>query len=84
MVRVTVTRIEWDGTVRRRMVDTAHRRDGPQWKTSPAARWPSCRSTGRSPEPVYHICVDDTVVRGAEQDLAWALLDLITAVLALG
>src|SRR5215472_4301159 len=29
LVRVTVTRIEWDGTMQRRMVDTAQRADGP-------------------------------------------------------
>jgi len=31
-VRVTVTRIEWDGTMQRRMVDTVGRDDGPQWE----------------------------------------------------
>ena len=31
-MRVTVTRIEWDGTMQRRMVDTAQRGDGPQWE----------------------------------------------------
>jgi hypothetical protein len=27
LVRVVATRIEWDGTMQRRMVDTAHRRE---------------------------------------------------------
>jgi len=34
--------------------------------------------------PVYHIRVDEGAVQAADQDLTGALLDLITAVLALG
>jgi len=85
MVRVTVTRIDWDGTMRRRMVDTAQRGDGTQWEdlTGRAlAILPLYRPVPRA--PVYHLRVDDTVVQAAEQDLTGALLDLITAVLALG
>jgi hypothetical protein len=80
-----VTRIEWDGTMRRRRVDTAHQCDGPQWEDLTAralAVLPLYRPVPRT--PVYHIRVDDTVVQAAEHDLTGALLDLITAVLALG
>ena len=80
-----MTRIDWDGTMRRRMVDTAQRGDGPQWEDLAAralAILPPYRPVPRV--PIYHISVDDTVVQAAEHDLTGALLDLITAVLALG
>jgi hypothetical protein len=84
-VRVVVTRIDWDGTMQRRMVDTARRIDGAQWEELAAralAILPLYRPVPRI--PVYHISVDDAVVQAAEHDLTGALLDLITAVLALG
>jgi hypothetical protein len=84
-VRVTATRIEWDGTMQRRRVDTAQRCDGPQWEELTAralAILPLYRPVPRT--PVYHLRVDETVAQAAEQDLTGALLDLITAVLALG
>jgi hypothetical protein len=80
-----VTRIEWDGTMRRRMVDTAGRIDGAQWEELAAralAILPLYRPVPRI--PIYHVRVDDAVVEAAEHDLTGALLDLITAVLALG
>lgn len=80
-----MTRIDWDGTMQRRMVDTASRIDGAQWEELAAralAISPLYRPVPRI--PVYHIRVDDAVVQAAEHDLADALLDLITAVLALG
>ena len=80
-----MTRIAWDGTMRRRMVDTAQRGDGPQWEDLAAralAILPPYRPVPRV--PIYHVSVDDTVVQAAEHDLTGALLDLITAVLALG
>jgi hypothetical protein len=85
LVRVVVTRIDWDGTMQRRMVDTARRIDGAQWEELAAralAILPLYRPVPRI--PVYHISVDDAVVQAAEHDLTGALLDLITAVLALG
>jgi hypothetical protein len=85
LVRVTVTRIERDGTMQRRKVDTARRSDGPQWEDLTAralAVLPLYRPVPRT--PVYHIRVDDTVVQAAEHDLTGPLLDLITAMLALG
>jgi hypothetical protein len=53
-VRVTVTRIEWDGTMQRRMVDTAQRSDGPQWEGLAAralAILPLYRPVPRIPVP---------------------------------
>lgn len=85
LVRVAVTRIEWDGTMQRRRVDTVQRCDAPQWEDLTAralAVLPLYRPVPRT--AVYHIRVDDTVVQAAEHDLTGALLDLITAVLALG
>ena len=80
-----MTRIDWDGTMQRRMVDTAGRIDGAQWEELAAralAILPLYRPVPRI--PVYHVRVDDAVVQAAEPDLTGALLDLITAVLALG
>jgi hypothetical protein len=80
-----VTRIGWDGTMRRRVVDTAQRGDGPQWEDL-AARAVAVLPPYRPVPcvPIYHVSVGDTVVQAAEHDLTGALLDLITAVLALG
>jgi hypothetical protein len=80
-----VTRIEWDGTMQRRMVDTAQRADGPQWEDLAA------RALAISPPytplprtPVYHVRVGDQVMLAAGHDLTGSLLDLVTAVLAMG
>jgi hypothetical protein len=86
LVRVVVTRIEGDGTMQRRMVDTARCSDGSEWEDLAAralAVPPPYRPVpGR---PVYHAGVDDgTVVLVAEDDLCGLLLDLVTAVLAMG
>jgi len=72
-----VTRIEWDGTMQRRMVDTAQRSDGRQWEDLAAralALLPLYRPVPRV--PIYHVKVDDQVVQAAERDLAGALRDL--------
>jgi hypothetical protein len=85
VVRVTVTRIEQDGTMQRRMVDTAQQHDGPRWEDltrHALAIPPPYRPVPGA--PVYHIRVDDAVVLAAEQDLTDAMLDLITGVLSLG
>jgi hypothetical protein len=84
-MRVAATRIEPDGTVQRRMVDTAQQTDPWLWEDLAA------RAIG-VPVPyrpalgiaIYHISVDDHVVIAAEHDLAGPLLDLVTAVMALG
>ena len=85
-MRVVATRIEWDGTMQRRMVDTAHRSGGLQWEDLAAralAVWPPYRPVPGT--PVYHIGLDDgTVVLVADHDLCGPLLDLVTAVLAMG
>jgi hypothetical protein len=86
LVRVVATRIEWDGTMQRRMVDTAHCSGGPQWEDL-AARALAVPPPYR-PLPgglVYHVGLDDgTVVLVAGRDLCGLLLDLVTAVLAMG
>jgi len=80
-----VTRIEWDGTMQRCMVDTARRADGPQWEDLAAralAIVPPYVPVPRT--PIYHVSVDDQVMLAAEHDLAGSLLDLVIAVLAMG
>jgi len=79
------TRIEQDGTMLRRMVDTARRSDCHQWDglvVRALAIVPPYR-----PVPgiaVYHISVDGHVILVAEHDLTAPLVDLITAVMTLG
>jgi hypothetical protein len=85
-MRVVATRIEWDGTMQRRVVDTARRSDGPRWEDL------ACRALAAPPPyrpvpatPLYHVSLDgDRKVLVAEHDLCGALLDLVTAVLAMG
>ena len=80
-----MTRIEWDGTMQRRRVDTAQRGDGPQWEDLAAralAVLPLYTPVPRA--PVYHVRVDDQVILAAEHNLTGSLLDLVTAVLAMG
>ncbi len=80
-----MTRIEWDGTMQRRMVDTARRADGPHWEDLAAralAIPPPYTPLPRT--PVYHVRVDDQVMLAAGHDLTGSLLDLVTAVLAMG
>ncbi len=81
-MRVVVTLIGPDGTMRRRMVDTAASSDTGPWQEllAPAlAALP--RGSGRA---VCHLRVDDQVVLVAGQDLSGPLHDLVTAVLAIG
>jgi hypothetical protein len=84
-MRVVATRIERDGAMQRRMVDTAYCSDGAQWEdlaTRALAIPPRYR-----PVPgcaIYHVSADDRVVLVAEHDLCGPLLDLVTAVLAVG
>jgi hypothetical protein len=80
-----VTRIEWDGTMQRRVVDTAQRDNGPQWEdltTRALAVLPPYTPLPRT--PIYHVSVDDQVILAAEHDLTGPQLDLVTAVLAIG
>jgi hypothetical protein len=80
-----VTRIWQDGSMWRRMVDTARLRDGRQWEELIAGAlavlppyWPYPGS------PLYHIRVDDRVVLVAEHDLTGPWRDLVRAVIAVG
>ena len=80
-----MTRIEPDGTMRRRLVNTARGDDGPGWEDL-AARVLASQPPYR-PIPgtaVYHVSVDDRLVQVGEYDLDGPLRDLVTVVLAKG
>jgi hypothetical protein len=84
-MRVVATRIDADGAMRRRVVDTAGRSDAGQWEELIAralAVLPPYRPVPGG--PVYHLRVDDGAVMVAEHDLSGPLSDLVTAVLAVG
>jgi hypothetical protein len=84
-MRVVVTRISPDGTLQRRMVDTAGSRHADPWEELIAralAAPPLYRPVPGS--AVYHLRVDERVTLVAEQDLSGPLYDLVTAVLAIG
>src|SRR5262249_54527786 len=85
LMRVVVTRIEWDGTMRRRLVDTAGRKDASQGERL-VPRALAIRPLYRPvPEgPLYHVQVNEWAVLVAEDDLSGPLSDLVTAVLAMG
>jgi len=84
-MRVVVTRIGPDGTMGRRMVDTAVSGEAGRWEELIAralAAPPRYR-----PVPgglVYHLRVDERVVVVAEHDLSGPLYELVTALLAIG
>jgi hypothetical protein len=82
---VVVTLIGPDGTMRRRMVDTAVSSDTGPWEELLAralAALPPYRAVPGG--AVCHLRVDDQVVLVAGQDLSGPLYDLVTAVLAIG
>jgi len=84
-MRVVVTLIGPDGTMRRRMVDTGASSEAGAWEELLAralAALPPYRAVPG--ETVYHLRVDDQVVLVAGRDLSGALYDLVTAVLAIG
>jgi hypothetical protein len=80
------TRIEQDGSMRRRMVDTCRRDDGRQWEHLAARALEFPLPYRPVPgAPIYGVSLDDgTAVLVGEQDLCGPLLDLVTALLALG
>lgn len=80
-----VTQIAWDGSLRRRTVDTAGRGDAGRWEAliSRAPAFPPPYRSGPG-GAVYHVRVDDHVVLVGEHDLAGPLRDLVMAVLAEG
>jgi len=85
LMRVVVTLIGPDGTMRRRMVDTAASSDTGPWEELLAralAVLPPYRAVPGG--TVCHLHVDDQVFLVAEQDLSGSLYDLVTAVLAIG
>ncbi len=85
-MRVTVTRVAGDGSVRRAVVDAA----GPDG----AARWEELIEQAglgvpppyrpRPGEAVYHIRAGELEVQVAERELTGPLRELVTAVLAEG
>jgi hypothetical protein len=83
---VTVTRIGQDGTMQRRMVDTACCPDGPRWESLAGRALLLPPPYHPVPgAPIYHVSVDNsTITLAAEPDLQGPLLDLVTAVLAMG
>ncbi len=84
-MRVVVTRIGPDGTMRRRMVDTAASGDAGPWEELIAralAAPPPYRPVPGG--PVYHLRVGERVVLVAGHDLPGPLYDLVAAVLAIG
>jgi hypothetical protein len=85
-MRVVATRIEGDGTMQRRVVDTARCSDGPEWEDlarRALAVPPPYRPVPGA--PIYQVNLDgDREVLVAEHDLRGPLLDLVTALLAMG
>jgi hypothetical protein len=84
-MRVIVTRIGPDGTMRRRMVDTAASGNAGPWQELIAralAAPPPYRPVPMG--PVYHVRVGEQAVLVSERDLSGPLYDLVTAVLAIG
>ena len=81
-----MTRIGWDGTMQRRVVDTTHRTDAPRWEGLAGRALLVPPPYHPVPgAPIYHVSVDgSTMALAAEHDLTGPLLDLVTAVLAIG
>ena len=80
-----MTRIEQDGTMQRRVVDTAQCDDCLQWERLAARALefpPPYRPVPGI--PIYHVSIGEQVILVAEHDLGGPLLNLVTAVLALG
>ena len=85
LMRVVVTRIDPDGTMDRRMVDTAASGNAGPWEDLVARALAAPPPYRPIPEgAVYHLRVDEQVMLVAEHDLSGPLYDLVTAVLALG
>ena len=85
LMRVVVTLIGPDGTMRRRIVDTAASRDTGPWEELLAralAVLPPYRAVPGG--TVCHLRVGDQVALVTEHDLSGPLYDLVTAVLAIG
>ena len=84
-VRVVVTEIGWDGSMRRRALDTSGLTEAGRWETlieQVLAFPPPYRAVPGS--PVYVIHASDRAVLVGEQDLTGLLRDLVTTILAAG
>jgi hypothetical protein len=84
-MRVVAARIEPDGTMRRRVVDTTQRDDGVRWEDladRALASLPPYRPVPGA--AVYHVSVDDHLIHVGEYDLEGPVRDLVTVVLAMG
>ena len=84
-VRVVVTRIERDGTMHRRMMDTAQQSNPRNWEHLAAralAIYPPYRPIPGT--AVYHLRVDGHIIQVSEYDLQGPLRDLDVVVLAIG
>ena len=80
-----MTRIEPDGAMQRRVVNTARRDDGPRWEDLAARALASPPPYCPVPDnAVYHVSVDDHLVQAGEYDLDGPLRDLVTVTLAMG
>jgi hypothetical protein len=80
-----VTHISDDGTMLRRSVDTAQLSDHSDWEELAARALAMPLPYRPVPGiPVIHVKLDDRMIMVAQHDLAGPLLDLVTAVLALG
>jgi hypothetical protein len=85
LVRVVATRIWTDGTMQRRVVDTAGQSDAWKWEdlvTRAMAAAPPYRPVPGT--AMYHVCVDGRTVQVGEYDLEGPLRDLVIVVLAVG
>ena len=85
LMRVEVSQIGGDGAMWRRMIDTAGHSDAGRWQQliarALAVPVPYRPVPGN---PIYHLRLDDRDFLIADHDLCGPLLDLVTAVLALG
>jgi hypothetical protein len=84
-MRVVVTEIGWDGSMRRRALDTCGLTEAGRWETlieQVLAFPPPYRAAPGS--PVYVIHAGDRAVLVGEHDLTGPLRDLVTAILAAG
>ena len=80
-----MTRIGPDGTMRRRMADTAASGDVGPWGGTHRAPWLPRRPTARVPGgPVYHLRAGKRGVLVAGHDLSGPLYELVTAVPSAG
>jgi len=84
-VRVVVTEIGWDGSIRRRALDTCGLTGAGRWEDlieQVLAFPPAYRAAPGS--SIYVIHAGDRAVLVGEQDLTGPLQDLVTAILAAG